>query len=171
MPGSPRAYHPDPESLTGLDNEEIYNLTQKQRYRERKIREAKRELAATQQLYDANPSPENAAEVTKAKLLLQKRQEAMRSFIKESNAKCNKGTQILIRQPQREWAGDMPKDATLKAIKENKKVSSGLSHKLWAGQFENEVLTAKLPNGSTFEKVGTPLGVDLTEEEVGLLHG
>ena len=95
----------------------------------------------------------------------------MRSFIKESNNKCNKGTQILIRQPQREWAGDMPKGATLKAIKENKKVSSGLSEKLWAEQFDNEVLTAKLPNGSTFEKVGTPLGVDLTEEEVKLLTG
>lgn len=171
VPGSPRAYHPDPESPSGLDNDEIYDLTQKQRYRERKIREAKRELKAAQQMYNDNPSPENAAEVTKAKLLLQKRQEAMRKFIDESNAKCNKGTKVLVRQPRREWAGDMPKGATLKTIKENKRVSSGLSQKLWAEQFENEVLTAKLPNGSTFEKVGTPLGVDLTEEEVGLLHG
>ena len=95
----------------------------------------------------------------------------MRSFIKESYAKCNKGTQILIRQPQREWAGDMPKGATLKAIQENKKVSSGLSEKLWAEQFDNEVLTARLPNGLTFEKVGTPLGADLTEEEIKLLNG
>ena len=116
VPGSPRAYHPDPESPSGLDNEEIYDLTQKQRYRERKIREAKRELAAAQQLYDANPSPENAAEVTKAKLLLQKRQEAMRKFIDESNAKCNKGTKILVRQPRREWAGDMPKITTKKEL-------------------------------------------------------
>lgn len=171
VPGSPRAYHPDPESPTGLDNAEIYDLTQKQRYRERKIREAKRELKAAQQMYNDNPSPENAAEVTKAKLLLQKRQTAMRKFIDESNAKCNKGTKILVRQPRREWAGDMPKGATLKEIKENKRVSSGLSQKLWAEQFENEVLTAKLPDGSTFEKIGTPLGVDLTEEEVRLLHG
>ena len=171
VPGSPRAYHPDPESPTGLDNAEIYDLTQKQRYRERKIREAKRELKAAQQMYNKNPSPENAAEVTKAKLLLQKRQAAMRKFIDESNAKCNKGTKALVRQPRREWAGDMPKGATLKAIKENRKVSSGLSEKLWAEQFENEVLTAKLPDGSTFEKIGTPIGVDLTEEEVELLHG
>lgn len=116
VPGSPRAYSPDPESPTGLDNAEIYQLTQKQRYRERRIREAKRELAAAQQLYDADPSPENAAEVTRAKLTLQRRQESMRKFINESNSKCNEGTKVLVRQPRREWSGDMPKISTKKEL-------------------------------------------------------
>lgn len=111
-PGCPRAYDPDPKSPTGLDNDEIYALTQKQRYRERRIREAKRDLKAAQQLYDANPSPENAAELTKAKNNLRKRQESIRNLIKDSNGKCNPGTEVLTRQPRREWAGDMPKIAT-----------------------------------------------------------
>lgn len=109
VPGAPRAYSPDPESPTGLPNEEIYELTQGQRARERKIREAKRELAAMQRIYDAEPTPENAAELAKAKALLHNRQERMRAYIAEANAKCKPGTKVLKRMPNREWAGDMPK--------------------------------------------------------------
>ena len=109
VPGAPRAYSPDPESPTGLPNEEIYELTQGQRARERKIREAKRELAAMQRVYDADPTPENAAELAKAKALLRNRQERMRAYIAEANARCKPGTKVLKRMPSREWAGDMPK--------------------------------------------------------------
>lgn len=109
VPGAPRAYSPDPESPTGLPNEEIYELTQGQRARERKIREAKRELAAMQRVYDADPTPENAAELARAKALLRNRQERMRAYIAEANARCRPGTKVLKRMPNREWAGDMPK--------------------------------------------------------------
>ncbi len=109
MPGMPRAYSPDPEHPSGLSNDEVYELTQKQRAIERDIRDDKREVAAAQQAYDADPTPENQVELAKAKLKLRKRQEKMREFIKESNARCKPGTEVLVRQPQREWAGDMPK--------------------------------------------------------------
>ena len=33
----------------------------------------------------------------------------MREFVKKANAKCRPGTEVLKRQPRREWAGDMPK--------------------------------------------------------------
>lgn len=108
-PGSPRAYSPDPEHPSGLSNEEVYELTQRQRARERGIREAKRQLAGAQIIYDKNPTVENLGEVTRAKLLLRNRQAAMRKFISESNAMCKEGTRVLTRQPRREWAGDMPK--------------------------------------------------------------
>lgn len=112
VPGAPRAYSPDPESPTGLPNEEIYELTQGQRARERKIREAKRELAAMQRVYDSDPTPENAAELAKSKALLRNRQERMRAYIAEANARCKPGTKVLKRMPSREWAGDMPKGAS-----------------------------------------------------------
>ena len=70
---------------------------------------AKRELAAMQRVYDADPTPENAAELAKSKALLRNRQEKMRAYIAEANAKCKPGTKVLKRMPNREWAGDMPK--------------------------------------------------------------
>jgi hypothetical protein len=103
---------PNPEHPSRLSNDEIYNYTQGQRARERKIREAKRELAAAQEMYDADPSPENAKALTQAKQTLRNRQEGMRNYINEVNAKCKPGTSILVRQPNREWAGDMPKITT-----------------------------------------------------------
>lgn len=114
MPGMPHAYDPDPEHPSGLTNDEVYTLTQAQRRRERGIRAAKREVRAAQELYDADPTPGNRSELAKAKLALRKRQERMRDFIRESNAKCRPGTEVLVRQPAREWAGDMPR-AVLKS--------------------------------------------------------
>lgn len=109
VPGMPHAYGPDPEHPSGLPNDEVYKLTQKQRQRERDIRATKRELAAAQRSYDADPSIENQVEVTKLKAKLRNQQERMREFIDEANAKGAPGTEVLKRQPQREWAGDMPK--------------------------------------------------------------
>uniref|UniRef100_UPI00272A6F21 phage minor capsid protein n=1 Tax=Adlercreutzia caecimuris TaxID=671266 RepID=UPI00272A6F21 len=108
-PGMSRAFEPDPESPTGLPGEELYRLSQRQRLLERRIRDAKRELKGAQLLYDADPSPENAASLTAAKALLRRRQEAMREFIAGANAGCRPGTKAVKRQPGREWAGDMPK--------------------------------------------------------------
>lgn len=117
VPGMPRAYSPDPEHPSGLDNDEVYSLTQKQRARERAIRATKREIAAAQRLCDANPTDENQMELSKLKVKLRRQQESMREFIRESNAKCKPGTEVLKRQPRREWAGDMPKSATMGAMK------------------------------------------------------
>ena len=132
-PGSPRAYAPDPEHPSGLSNDEVYDLTQKQRARERAIRATKRELAAAQRLYDLDPIPENQVEVSRLKLKLRGQQKGMRDFIAESNARCKPGTSVLSRQPRREWASDMPKSGKITAMEHNEslvrmsKDKSGLS--------------------------------------------
>lgn len=102
-------YDPDPKTASGLPNDEVYELTQGQRYRERKIREAKRELRGARMLYDRDKSDANLAEYLKAKQKLQRRQEKMREYIGAANAKSKTGKPVLHRKPDREWAGDMPK--------------------------------------------------------------
>lgn len=57
--GAPRMYEPDPQHPSGLPGAEVYELEQGQRYRERKIREAKRELRGAQVLYDRDKSAAN----------------------------------------------------------------------------------------------------------------
>lgn len=109
IPGTPRAYDEDPKHPSGLSNEELYDLTQRQRARERDIRATKREIAAAQQVYEASPTPANQVEVSKLQQRLRNQQAGMRQFIKEANAKGKPGTTVLTRQPHREWAGDMPK--------------------------------------------------------------
>lgn len=107
--GAPRMYDPDPKTASGLPNDEVYELTQGQRYRERKIREAKRELRGARMLYDRDKSDANLAEYLKAKQKLQRRQEKMREYIGAANARSKTGKPVLHRKPDREWAGDMPK--------------------------------------------------------------
>lgn len=108
--GAPRSYEPNPDHPSGLSNDEVYDLTQKQRYLERKIREDKRDLRGAQLLYEDNPSLENQVNLIKAQDQLKKRQAGMRDFIKEANSKGK--VDILQRSPRREWAGDMPKGIT-----------------------------------------------------------
>lgn len=107
--GAPRMYEPDPQHPSGLPGAEVYELEQGQRYRERKIREAKRELSGAQLLYKRDKSAANLAECLKAKQQLQRRQEKMREYIDGANAKSKTGRPVLHRKPDREWAGDMPK--------------------------------------------------------------
>lgn len=107
--GAPRMYEPDPQHPSGLPGAEVYELEQGQRYRERKIREAKRELRGAQLLYDRDKSDTNLAEYLKAKQKLQRRQEKMREYIDAANARSKTGKPVLHRKPDREWAGDMPK--------------------------------------------------------------
>lgn len=107
--GAPRMYEPDPQHPSGLPGAEVYELEQGQRYRERKIREAKRELRGARMLYDRDKSDANLAEYLKAKQKLQRRQEKMREYIGAANAKSETGKPVLHRKPDREWAGDMPK--------------------------------------------------------------
>lgn len=102
FPGMKRQYQPDPKHPSGKSNEEVYDLTQKQRYHEREIRATKRELRGAEELYKADPSLENLGEVSRLKLKLRNQQGTMRKLIKEN-------PRVLQRSPGREWAGDMPK--------------------------------------------------------------
>lgn len=130
FPGMERSYKPDPKHPSGKSNEEVYELTQKQRYFEREIRATKRELKGAELLYKENPTLENQRAVSDLKARLKNRQAAIRNLVKENQT-------ALQRSPRREWAGDMPKvkvpkgsgrklDELLKERKESIK-SKGLS--------------------------------------------
>lgn len=118
--GTPRMYSPNPEHPSGLSNDEVYALTQGQRYRERQIRQTKRELKAAQLIADDDASLANVAEVEKLKDKLKRQQAGLRDYIAEANAKGK--ADVLQRSPNREWAGDMPRirktDASRRTVKE-----------------------------------------------------
>ena len=120
LPGTPRMYSPDPEHPSGLPSGEIYRLTQRQRERERGVRQTKRELAGAQLIADKDASLANIAEVERLKSKLRRQQEGMRSFIADANAKGK--APVLQRSPNREWQGDMPRirksDASRRTMKE-----------------------------------------------------
>ena len=105
--GAPRSYEPNPKHPSGLSNDKVYELTQEQRYMERRIREAKREVRGAQQLLDKNDTLENRTNLIKAQKTLKDRQEGIRNLIKEN-------PKVLQRSPRREWAGDMPKITKVK---------------------------------------------------------
>lgn len=113
--GMPRAYEPNPKHPSGLTTEEVYEYEQKQRYLERRIREAKREVRGAQQVHDKMDTLESRSELLKAQSKLKDTQSAMRDLIDEANGKAKAGTTVLHRKPNREWAGDMPKRTNLKA--------------------------------------------------------
>lgn len=113
--GAPRAYEQEPKHPSGLSGAEIYELEQTQRYLERRIREAKREVRGAQQVYEKMGDLESRSALLKAQTKLKDRQAAMRDLINEANAKAKPGTTVLTRKPNREWAGDMPKGTNLKA--------------------------------------------------------
>lgn len=120
IPGTPRKYDPEPSHPSGLDNDEIYRLTQGQRRRERDIRQTKRELSGAQLIADKDASLANIAEVERLKAKLRGQQEGMRRFIDEANGRGR--APVLQRSPRREWAGDMPRvrktDASRRTMKE-----------------------------------------------------
>lgn len=107
LPGTPRKYDSEPRHPSGLDNDEIYRLTQGQRRRERDIRQTKRELAGAQLIADKDASLANIAEVERLKSKLRGQQEGMRRYIDEANRRGR--SPVLQRSPNREWAGDMPR--------------------------------------------------------------
>ena len=103
--GTPRTFNPDPEHSSGLSNDEYYKLTQEQRARERGIREAKRRVKAAEAVYEVDGGEEAQAELQRQKSLLKSRQASMREFIKQANASAKPGTQVLVREYEREWIG------------------------------------------------------------------
>lgn len=120
VPGAPRMYSPDPEHPSGLPSDEVYRLTQEQRRRERDIRQTKRELAGAQLIADKDASLANIAEVERLKEKLRRQQTGLREHIDKAN-KLGKA-EVLQRDPNREWAGDMPRirrtDASRRTMKE-----------------------------------------------------
>jgi hypothetical protein len=150
--GAKRFYSPDPKHPSGLSNDEVYNLTQKQRYYERQIRAAKRELRGAQQIYNKQGGIEALTELSKAKDKLAKRQSAMRTFIEESNAKCKKGTSVLTRHPNREWAGDMPKVTSKKILAEEQKISK-------KNKSNNFSVKRKVVNGAAYKERFNETGI------------
>lgn len=120
VPGAPRMYSPDPEHPSGLPSDEVYRLTQEQRRRERDIRQTKRELAGAQLIADKDASLANIAEVERLKEKLRRQQAGLREHIDKAN-KMGKA-EVLQRDPNREWAGDMPRirktDASRRTMKE-----------------------------------------------------
>lgn len=108
FPGMARQYEPDPPHPSGMDNAEVYELTQKQRAGEREIRATKRELAGAELLYEKSKSVGDLGEVSRLKLRLQAQQKRMRDLVAEN-------PKVLQRSPRREWAGDMPKVSVPKA--------------------------------------------------------
>lgn len=107
IPGTARSYGSDPEHPSGLSSDEVYEMTQEQRRRERSIRKTKRELKGAQLIADKDPSLQNIAEVERLKMKLGNQQKSMREYIDACNAKGK--AFVLQRSPNREWAGDMPK--------------------------------------------------------------
>lgn len=102
FPGMPRAFEPNPQHPSGKSNEEIYELTQKQRRLERQIRADKRELAAAKRVYEHDSSLKNQTDANRIREQLAKHQQALHDL-------CEENSDVLKRQSNREWAGDMPR--------------------------------------------------------------
>lgn len=119
IPGTPRMYSPNQEHPSGLSNDEVYALTQKQRAAERAIRQTKRDLAAAKLNYDDNGEVNDLAEVLRLQDELKGEQKKLRELIAEANKKGKAG--VLQRSPQREWAGDMPKGAVAVSAQSKKR--------------------------------------------------
>lgn len=109
VPGARRMYSPEPEHPSGLPGDEAYELTQGQRRRERAIRGTKRELAAARLVYEDSGEVSDLAEVMRLQDRLRAQQADMRSYVGAANRKGS--APVLQRSPQREWAGDAPRDA------------------------------------------------------------
>ncbi|MBQ9043838.1 MAG: hypothetical protein IJ111_13615 [Eggerthellaceae bacterium] len=99
LPGTPRAYDPDPPHPSGLPNDEVYELTQKQRAQERRIRATKRELMVARG--HAEPGNlEDSVRVARLEKKLKHQQAGMRKLVDDANASGN--ARVLARAYPRE---------------------------------------------------------------------
>lgn len=106
VPGTPHRFVRDPQHPSGLDNDEVYQLTQDQRALERRIRADKRELAGMVDVWRSTRTPEALADVREAQRRLRADQQRIRDLIADANSRG--AADVLHRQRYREWAGDMP---------------------------------------------------------------
>ena len=97
---SEQSFSRDPSADAGRDNDEDYELSQKQRYYERQIREAKRECITYQSAIDGASDDATAAalkeDYTAAATKLKRREARLTQFIRETGR---------TRQPDRESTG------------------------------------------------------------------
>lgn len=97
---SEQSFSRDPSADAGRDNDEDYELSQKQRYYERQIREAKRECITYQSAIDSASDDATAAalkeDYTAAATKLKRREARLTQFIRETGR---------TRQPDRESTG------------------------------------------------------------------
>ena len=97
---SEQSFSRDPSADAGRDNDEDYELSQKQRYYERQIREAKRECITYQSAIDSAPDEATAAAIKEdysaAAVKLKRREANLTQFIRETGR---------TRQPDRESTG------------------------------------------------------------------
>lgn len=149
IPGTPRSYEQDPEHPSGLPNDEVYEMSQEQRRREREIRKTKRELAGAQIIADRDGSMQNIAEVERLKRKLSNQQKAMRDYINTCNSKGK--ADVLQRSPRREWAGDMPRirksdaaNRTIKDFMDSKSVKNTLKNSGVSKSAARKALIAEL---------------------------
>lgn len=85
---SSQSFSRDPSADAGRDNDEDYELSQKQRYYERQIRESKRELIAYQSAIDGAPNEATASAIKEdysvAAVKLKRREAKLAQFIRET---------------------------------------------------------------------------------------
>lgn len=85
---SSQSFSRDPSADAGRDNDEDYELSQKQRYYERQIRASKRECIAYQSAIDSAPDDATANAIkedfTAASIKLKRREAQLTQFIKET---------------------------------------------------------------------------------------
>ena len=110
----------DPSRDDGRSNDRDYELQQKQRYYERKIRASKKECSALDAAMKAAESEElyNALyeEFTRASVTLKQREARLREFIDETGR---------TRLPEREWTGKWNRSTSSKAVWANRKAKNG----------------------------------------------
>ena len=86
---SERSFDEDPAELLGKTNDEVYEESQKQRYYERQVREAKKRVAAYQGASKGTVSAEEKAffdkKASEAKKMMRDRQKKLRDFCKSTN--------------------------------------------------------------------------------------
>lgn len=113
---SKRSFSDDPARDAGRNNDDEYERQQKQRYYERKIREAKRECATINEAIKGTTSSEIEAtlkdDFTRASVKLKNRERALKDFIADSD---------MNRDTAREQVGGFDRSVSAKAVWANRK--------------------------------------------------
>lgn len=117
---STQSFSHDPSKDAGRSNDEDYERQQKQRYYERKIREAKKECSTLDAAMKAAQSDELHDELynefQSASVKLKQREARLREFIDETGR---------TRLRDREWTGTWNRSTSSKAVWANRKAKSG----------------------------------------------
>lgn len=117
---STRSFSPDPSADAGRNNDEDYELQQKQRYYERQVRNAKKECSTINAGMEAAENnglkDELYKEFQRASIKLKNREAALQRFIDETGR---------TRLNEREWTGGWNRSVSGKAVWANRKALKG----------------------------------------------